>query len=242
MTLQKSWIIATKDFSIFRKKKRILYTLIILPLLLSIGLPLVIMLQTGIVRAADIIALLNSFSYFYIILAYILPTTLASYSIIGEKIEQSLEPLLATPITDSELLFGKIIASFLPCIIVIYIVAVIFMVLSDAITYNEIGYLFFPNLSIAIILLFAVPLSSILSVQINVIISSRVNDVRTASQLATLLLIPFIGVYLLLETNVVSLNVFNLLVTFTILLIADVVLFYLNKVVFQRDKILTNWK
>lgn len=241
MKLQKSWVIATKDFSIFRKKKRILYTLIILPLLFSIGLPLVIISQIGDTKPEDIIALLNALSYFYITLAYILPTNLASYSIIGEKIEQSLEPLLATPTTDSELLFGKVIASFLPCISVLYISFIIFMVLSDAITYNNIGYPFFPNWSIVIILL-AIPLSTILSIQMNVIISSRVNDVRTANQLSTLLFIPFIGVYFLLVINLVSLNITNLLEIFAILFIADVVLFYINKIIFQRDKILTTWK
>lgn len=242
MKLWKSWVIANKDFSIFQKKKRILYTLIILPLLLSIGLPIVIMSLVGTAKTAEIIVLLNAFSYFYIILAYILPTTLASYSILGEKIEQSLEPLLATPTTDSELLFGKIIASFLPCVSFIYAGSIIFMVLSDAITYSTFGYLFFPNWSMAIILLLAVPLSSILSIQLNVIISSRVSDVRTANQLGILLFIPFIGVYLLLETNIVSLNIINLLAVFTILFIADAVLFYINKITFHRDKILTKWK
>jgi ABC-2 type transport system permease protein len=242
MKLWKSWVIATKDFSIFRKKKRILYTLIFLPFLLSIGLPIVILPVAGTAKTAEITSLLNAFSYFYIILAYILPTTLASYSILGEKIEQSLEPLLATPTTDSELLFGKVITSFLPCVSVIYVSSIIFMVLSDAITYNTFGYLFFPNWSMAIILLLAVPLSSILSIQLNVIISSRVNDVRTANQLGTLLFIPFIGIYLLLETNVVSLNVINLLAIFAILFVADAILFYLNKAIFSRDKILTKWK
>ncbi|MGZ7210434.1 MAG: ABC transporter permease subunit [Methanobacterium sp.] len=245
MKLWKSWVIATKDFSVFWKKKRILYTLIILPFLLSIGLPLVISFQiTGAAStpAAELIALMNAFSYFYIILAYILPNTLAAYSILGEKIEQSLEPLLATPITDNELLFGKTIASFLPCIGVIYAGSIIFMVLLDLITYNTLGYFYFPNMSMAFILLLAVPLSSFLSIQLNVIISSRVNDVRTANQLGLLLFIPFIGVYLLLETNVVSLNIINLFVTTISLLIIDVVLFYLNKIIFQRDKILTTWK
>jgi ABC-2 type transport system permease protein len=186
--------------------------------------------------------LLNGFSYFYIILAYILPSTLASYSIIGEKIEQSLEPLLATPTTDSELLFGKTIASFLPCIGVIYVASLIFMVLSDLITYNTLSYPFFPNWSIAFILLLAVPLSSILSIELNVIISSRVNDVRTANQLGLILFIPFIGVYLLLETNIISLNIINLFITSLILLIIDLVLFYISKAIFRRDQILTKWK
>jgi ABC-2 type transport system permease protein len=239
MKLQKSWIIATKDFSIFQKKKRILYTLIILPLLISIGLPLTV---TSLTETAEITALLNAFSFFYIILAYILPSTLASYSILGEKIEQSLEPLLATPTTDSELLFGKTITSFLPCVGIIYIGSIIFMVLSDLITYGTTGYLFFPNWSMAFILLLAVPLSSILSIQLNVIISSRVNDVRTANQLGLILFIPFIAVYLLLETNVVSLNIINLFAISIILFVADAVLFYINKATFNRDAILTKWR
>jgi ABC-2 type transport system permease protein len=243
MKLWKSWVIATKDFGIFLKKKRILYTLIILPLLISIGLPILISFITSLDGpTTEIISLLNAFSYFYIILAFIQSSTLASYSILGEKIEQSLEPLLATPTTDSELLFGKTIASFLPCIGVIYASSIIFMVLSDAVTYNTIGYLFFPNWNMAFILLLAVPLSSILSIQLNVIISARVNDVRTANQLGLLLFIPFIGVYLLLVTNITSLNIINILEIVAVLFMADAALFYINKITFQRDKILTKWK
>ena len=241
MKLWKSWVIANKDFKIFRKKKRILYALIVLPLLLSIGLPL---LFNSIPKedADAMIVLLNAFSFFYIILAYILPSTLASYSIIGEKIEESLEPVLATPITDSELLFGKTIASFLPCVAMIYTGSIIFMVLSDVITYNKLGSLFFPNWNIAFILLLAVPLSSILSIQMNVIISSKVNDIRTANQLGILLFIPFIAVYILLETNLLSLNLTNLLIILMSLIIADIVLFYISKATFRRDEILTKWK
>jgi ABC-2 type transport system permease protein len=240
MKLWKSWVIATKDFNIFLKKKRILYTLIILPLLISIGLPIVLLSLDS--SGTEIISLLNAFSYFYIILAIIQSSTLASYSILGEKIEQSLEPLLATPTTDGELLLGKTLASFLPCIGVIYVSSIIFMVLSDAITYNTIGYLFFPNLNMAFILLLAVPLSSILSVQLNVIISARVNDVRTANQLGLLLEIPFLGVYLMLVTNIASLNIINILIIIALLLLTVAAFFYLNKITFQRDKILTQWK
>ncbi len=246
MTLWKSWVIATKDFSIFRTKKRILYTLIILPLLFSIILPLVISSYpnplTPIMFGSTNISLLNFFSFFYIFLAYLIPTTIASYSIISEKIEQSLEPLLATPITDDELLLGKSIAALLPCLAMIYISSIIFMVLTDVMTYKTIGYYFFPNLNMAIILLIAVPLSSILSVELNVIISSKVNDVRTAQQLGTLQIFPFVLIYGVLETSIVSFNIINMLGIFMFLLVICVLLFYVNKATFQRDKILTNWK
>jgi len=241
MNLRKSWVIANKDFKIFRKKKRILYALIILPLLLSIGLPFVF-LGVKTTQTSEILVLLNALSFFYIILAYILPNTLSSYSIIGEKIEQSMEPLLSTPITDSELLLGKTIASFLPCILMVYLGAVIFMTLTDLTTYSNIGRIFFPNWNMAFILLIAVPLSSILSIQLNVIISSRVNDVRTANQLGLLLFVPFIAVYILLETSILSLNVLNLFLISLILVILDVLLFYLSRIIFNRDEILTKWK
>lgn len=240
MNWWKSWVVANKDFKIFRKKKRILYALIFLPLLLSIGLPFVFLGVEN--TSSEILVLLNALSFFYIILAYILPNTLSSYSIIGEKIEQSMEPLLSTPITDSELLLGKTIASFLPCILMVYLGAVIFMTLTDLITYSNIGQIFFPNWNMAFILLVAVPLSSILSIQLNIIISSRVNDVRTANQLGLLLFIPFIAVYLLLETNILSLNILNLFIISLILVILDVLLFYLSRIIFRRDEILTKWK
>ena len=241
MKFWKSWVIANKDFKIFRKKKRIIYVLIILPLILSVGIPLLFQNMTP-TDDAEIMVLMNSFSFFYVILAYILPNTLASYSIVGEKIEQTLEPVLATPTTDSEILFGKTIASFLPCITIIYVGALIFMVLSDLMTYSALGYPFFPNWNMAFILLLAVPLSSILSIQLNVIISSKVNDVRTANQLGVLLFIPFIAVYVLLEINVLSLNIFNLVVMSLALLTLDVVLFYISRAIFRRDDILTKWK
>ncbi|HEY0196463.1 MAG TPA: ABC transporter permease subunit, partial [Methanobacterium sp.] len=134
MKFHKSWVVAGKDFKIFRKKKRILYALIVLPLLLSVGLPLFLISAIGAADPGEVAVILNSFSFFYIILAYLMPNSLASYSILGEKIEQSLEPLLATPITDGELLLGKMIASFLPCVAMVYVGSVIFMALSDVIT------------------------------------------------------------------------------------------------------------
>lgn len=241
MKFWKSWVIASKDFKIFRRKKRILYALIALPLLLSVGFPLVLRsINDG--NITELAAIINAFSFFYIILAYMLPNTLASYSILGEKIEQSLEPLLATPITDGELLIGKMMASFIPVVAMIYASSVIFMVLCNAFTFQEMGRLYFPNWIMAFILLIAVPLASILSIQLNVLISSRVNDIRTANQLGILLFIPFIAVYVLLETNTLSLNIVNLLVISLILLIIDVGIFYLNKATFNRDKILTRWK
>jgi len=42
MRLSKSWVVASKDFEVFGKKKNIIYTMVIVPLLVSFLLPAVL--------------------------------------------------------------------------------------------------------------------------------------------------------------------------------------------------------
>ena len=83
------------------------------------------------VISASVAPFLNAFSFWFVIGAASLPAGIASYSIVGEKIQKSLEPLLATPMTDGEILLGKSIASFVPPIAAIWASSVVFMVLMD---------------------------------------------------------------------------------------------------------------
>jgi len=245
MKLWKSWVIATKDFSIFRNKKSVIYSVILLPLLFSIGLPLTICLSgsdTGSIPSAVLPPILNAFLFFFVILAASITTVIASYSLIGEKVQKSIEPLLATPTTDSEILLGKCFASFLPSIIAIYIGFIIFMVLIDKMTYNTLGYFYFPNWDMAVMMFVVTPLACLLSVELGVVLSARVNDVRTAQQLGQLIIIPFFGIYILSEIGYIALHVNNLLIIAAVLLTVDLILFYISTLTFNREEILTNWK
>jgi len=231
-----------------RKKKSIFYSVILFPLFVSVGLPLLIYLIMG--RSASISAdtlsglliVVNAFSFFFIIGAGSLPTAIAAYTIVGEKQAQSLEPLLATPITDSEILVGKSIGALLPPLVAIWIGGVIFMGLIDAITFGHLGYLYYPNAVMAVIMLLLVPLAAITAVEVSVIISARVNDVRTAQQLGSLIVLPFALIYVLGETDVFPLTVPYLLILSLIILVADRVLFSLAVSTFRREEILTKWK
>jgi ABC-type Na+ efflux pump permease subunit len=242
MKLWKSWTIAMKDFSIFRRKRYILYSLIATPLILSILLPGSLLFTGIIAMPQEFSLLINSEFTIFIIMAGLLPTVIASYSFIGEKVERSLEPLLATPTTDGELLFGKCLAAFLPSIIATYIGAAIFIVFVDAWTYGKLGYLIMPNWGTAVILGLAAPLACMLSVELNVIISSRVSDIRSAQQLGGLVILPLVGIFLLGETGIVPIGVSYLLVISAILLIADLILLFVSRSTFRREDILTKWK
>ncbi len=248
MRLSKSWIITSKDFAVFARKKYILYTIVFVPLLVAFLIPTLIWFleqRNSGTRAspAELAILLPAFTFFFIILAGYLPTTIASYSLVGEKVEKSLEPLLATPTTDGEILLGKGIAAFIPPLASVLVGSTIFMVLMDYVTRSRLGYYFFPNWNAAIVFFIMVPLALILSVEWNVIVSSRVSDVRISQQFGILAMIPLLGIYVSGETNLIDLGVTNnLLYISAALIAADAILFVLARATFRRDEILTKWK
>lgn len=248
MRLSKSWIIAAKDFRTFRKKRNILYSLIAVPLIVGILIPLVVQFAghrnggTG-ESPAELMVLLPAFAFFYILLAAYLPTPIASYTLVGEKVEKSLEPLLATPTTDSEILLGKGIAAFLPPLIAVLGGSAVFMTVMDIVTKPKLGYYYFPNGNTVEELFLIAPLAALMSVQLNVVISSRISDVRSGQQLGALAILPFAGVYVAGELNIIDLSDSNnLLIIAGVLVVVDVLLFLLARATFQREEILTRWR
>jgi ABC-2 type transport system permease protein len=248
MRLSKSWVIALKDIKIFRRKKNVISSIIAFPLVISFLIPIIIQYAghrngaSGI-PAAQLLVLLPSFIFYYLIIAAYVPTPIASYSLVGEKVEKSLEPLLATPTTDDEILLGKGIAAFLPALGAALGGATILMVLTDVVTYDKLGYYYFPNWNTGVVLLLMFPLATVMSVEANVIVSSRVSDVRAAQQLGVFMVLPFAGIYVAGELNIISLGeTSNLLLISGVLLLADLLLLYVARATFRREEILTKWK
>jgi ABC-2 type transport system permease protein len=250
MRFWKSWIVTTKDLSVFRKNKYILYSLIALPFLMGLLIPAILIFslqaeaasitQAQLVEVAT--TLVNLFTAYFVIIAAVLPTIIASYSFVGEKLEKSLEPLLATPTTDGELLFGKSLAAFIPCVGATYIGALIFVIIIDGWSVINLGVLLVPSVYWGIIMGVVTPLVCILSVEANVIISSRVNDIRAAQQLGAFVILPIILV-LILATTVPTIPLVTLaLILSGGLALADIAMSYLSKATFQREEILTKWK
>ena len=85
MRLSKAWIIATKDFSTFMKKKGVIYPLLIPSIIVSIVVPLLMYFDSSLFGTISIPSLLNSVLFFFVIQATVMPMTLAAYSIVGEK-------------------------------------------------------------------------------------------------------------------------------------------------------------
>ena len=246
MNLRHSWIIAMKDLKAIRHRRTILYTLVITPLALSLLFGYIVQYAVSSAapgtKVSDYAFLLDAFEFWFAIIAAILPSPIASYSIVGEKVEKSLEPLLATPVTDGEILLGKSLAAFIPTILASFAGAAIYMAYADQALYGAVGYLYYPNGEMVVILLLLAPLTCLLSIELNVIISSRVTDVRAASQLGGVVFAPFMGLYIAGEIDVITLNSNTLLVISAILAALAMGMFFLSTRTFQREEILTKWK
>ena len=213
MTTWMPWKIARKELKVISRKRSILFYTIGLPLLIAIVFSFVIKSQiaNGIPTTISLGA--ESIIYIFVVLATVLPSTIAAYSIVGEKVEKTLEPLLATPTTDGEILLGKSIAAFIPPILSTWAGASIFMAAADYIFYNGgLGYYYFPNWNAGVMLLLLAPLAAILSIEVAVIASSRVSDVRGANQIAGLMFIPFVAVFFAGAEGIFAFTIDNLLI------------------------------
>jgi ABC-type transport system involved in multi-copper enzyme maturation permease subunit len=174
-----------------------------------------------------------------IMLPVILPVMIAAESIVGEKERHTLVPLLATPLTDSELLLGKFLTALIPGLVVAYanLTLSIGLVNLMALLFNPTKLWLWPNLLSLLQALVMPPLFTLLAVGITVPISGRVTKVYEAYQTSTIIVFPaLIFAYAgLLQGTGLDWTIF--IAGVVALLIADAGLFRLARNLFSRDRL-----
>lgn len=254
--MRKVFVILRKEF-IEIVQQRILLFSIFLPALLFDVIPLILLQRIGSGSRASSLTIPSlggltiheytqgvvgtAFSNVYLLLPMIVPSIVAAFSIIGEKNNRTLEPVLATPVRRWQLLAGKILSALLPAMIVTWISGSIFIaelaIFTDANVVSHVvtaGWL---------ILFFAcTPLLGLIAVAIMTAISSRVNDTRTAQQLSIWGFVPVAGLILGELSGQFELTVLVAVVATGILILLAILLTWGAAQLFQREAILTRWK
>jgi ABC-2 type transport system permease protein len=177
----------------------------------------------------------------FIIVPATLPTIIATYSIVGEKNNRSLEPLLATPTTDGELLAGKILSSFVPSMGSTFLAFTLGVVLLDVVLIPKVGYPLLPNLTWILSILLLAPTACLMSVLACVLVSSKVSDVRAAQQLGGFVVMPVVVLMLGVLSGFIFLSPVMIFVFAGLYGCLDLGLFYVAKAIFNRETILTKW-
>ena len=254
--MRKVLVILRKEFRDMLQQRILLYS-IFLPPLLFVVIPLIFLQKVGNGSRASSLHVPSlqgltlheyaqglvgtEFSNIYILLSMIVPSTIAAYSIIGEKSNHTLEPLLATPVRRWQLLAGKILAALLPAVLVTWISGGLFIaelaIFTDA---NVVSHVVTQGWIILFIA--GTPLLGLIAVAIMTAISSRVNDTRTAQQLSIWAVVPIIGIVLGELSGQFELTVLVAVVAIVVLIPVAILSIWGAAQLFQREAILTRWK
>jgi ABC-2 type transport system permease protein len=97
-----------------------------------------------------------------------------------------------------------------------------------------------PRWVLAIVVM--VPLLTLLSVTLGILISTRVNDVRVAQQIGGLVVVPVVGLGIAQVTGRVVLDNEAFAQFTLILILLDAAVFLFARVAFQRENILARWR
>jgi ABC-2 type transport system permease protein len=166
---------------------------------------------------------------------------LAAHSVVGEKQARTLEPLLATPITTFELLVAKVLGALLPTLLISLVGLVIYFGGIYLLAVSGVAGAM-ASTRTALLALFIGPAAALVSLQAAILVSSRVNDARTAQQFGVLIIIPLTALLVAQFTGSLWLSTTMLGAIGGGLFVAWILLALLSARVFDRESILTRWR
>lgn len=167
--------------------------------------------------------------------------SMAAYSIVGEKVNRSLEPLLATPITTTELLLGKSLASVIPGIGLTWVLFGLFALAVVLFGPPSVPDQVLDATALGIILVLC-PLITLLALSVVIIMSARSSDPRSAQQIGAVVVVPLVCVVVGQMSGLFLLTPLLTMAAALVLAVVDYFTLKVGVALFQRETILTRWK
>jgi len=183
----------------------------------------------------------DQFPFYLLLIPVMIAVSFATFSIVEEKQERTLEPLLATPVGTWELLLGKALAGAIPSLLITWLCAGLFLM---GIIWMGSGHLlkFVLNAQWFISLFLLVPLFSFLAFMFGVIASSRANDPKTAQNIAIIVILPILSI---VGAQLIGFTVFTPAKLFVLSVVIGILNFFVLRIavrLFQRESIVVRWR
>lgn len=240
-----SW---TRVAAIFRKEIRdyrhnrfVIMTMAMLPLI-YIALPIIdIFTIKATVSSSKLDTRVGLALLYMLLIPAILPSALASYSVVGEREQGTLEPVLITPIRSTEFLLGKAFAALLPTLVIAYAMFGVFLAVVAVFAHPAVSSAVFERSHVLIQLLFT-PLLAGWSILVGIAISVRASDVRIAQQVGIFASLPPLAVVALMSENVITPSLGLALGLAAALLLIDGLGWRVVAAMFDRERLVTGNK
>lgn len=224
-----------KELREYRRNGNIISAMVVFPLIFLIQPLITVLTETA--AAANGLAHEHVLLYMLAIPALV-PSALASYSVVGERQQGTLEPVLATPIRREEFLLGKALAAFVPSLAISYGVLALFLACVELFAHAGIAPALLQAPDLLAQLLFT-PLLAAWSIWIGIAISARSSDIRVAGQLSLLASLPSVAVTTLLALNVIHATLGLALGGAALLLVLDTFGWRITSATFDRERLIT---
>jgi len=225
-----------KELRDYRRKRSIVVTMAVLPAVFLIQPTLSVFLtppSTATDQTYRVPLLL------LLLIPVITPSTLAAYSVVGEREQGTLEPLLTTPLRRHELILGKAAAVMIPAVVLSYAVFGIFLAVVRLFANPIISSDVFHQGPILLALFLFTPLLAGWAIVVGMAVSVRASEVRVAQQLGMLASFPPLGVVILLGVGVIN-PTFTVAAAFALGLLAiDIRASRIVSRMFDRERLIT---
>lgn len=179
------------------------------------------------------------FAPFFLIIPLMTSSVIASDSFAGEKERKTIEALLATPLSDSELFLGKVLVSFIPSMIITVFSFLIYSTIVDLSSFYIFGRLLLPNITWIILIFGLAPTVALASIGLTVMVSARVKGFRESQQISTILLIPILILIFGQVTGAIIFGPMVVAVLVGVFASIDLITFYVGIKLFRREEILS---
>jgi ABC-type Na+ efflux pump permease subunit len=231
--------VVRKELRDYRRKRSIVVAMIILPAIFIIQPTLAVFLGSPAPSSGNYYALPL---LLLLLIPVIMPSTLAAYSVVGEREQGTLEPLLTTPIRRQEFILGKAAAVMIPTLVLSYTVFGIFLAVVRLFANPAIASAVFHQGPVLLALVLFTPLLGGWAIVVGMAVSVRASEVRVAQQLGMLASFPPLGVVVLLGIGVIH-PTFTAAVLFALGLLAiDVQALRFVSRMFDRERLVTGAK
>lgn len=132
------------------------------------------------------------FAPMFLIIPILVTSGIAADSFAGERERRTLEALLYTPLSDEELLAGKVAAALVPALLAAVLGFLVYAVVVNAAGWPVMGRLFFPPLFWLILVAWVAPAVALLALGLVVYVSARVSTAQEAFQASALVVLPIV--------------------------------------------------
>jgi len=269
MRFEKAKLVFRKDWLEIKRNWQVILPIVLVPLIISLVIPVVLTVISSVVPASTtpisgfetliqglpeavqqqiadmtdvqvMVYVMATYFFAPFFIPLMASSVVSSDSFAGEKERKTIEALLATPISDSELLFGKMLVSFIPSMVVTIVSFAVYTTVFDLLSFSMFnGMLLLPNLNWVLMIFGLAPVLALASIGLTVIVSAKVKGFKEAQQISVILLLPVLALVFGQAAGAIILGPLVILILIAFFAFVDFVVFRIGVKMFKREEILS---